>query len=218
MKTQSKFIAGIVAASVSMAAIAPAAFAQDAVTTDTTQATQTAETGTLKIPAVGKVILNDIRSARVALFDGEIDAAKGIIGQAASYFGDKSAEYAIKLSDDDGFGLPVDSGIGFAEGFEPTQEHAPVIAKAGEHIQMGDHAGAIKTMSDAGIELSVQTVVVPFQSTVDNLEQAILDLDAGEVHKANMLLKSIETSIAVETFKTDAVPHQGYPLNEILPG
>ncbi len=198
--------------------IGASAIAQTAVA-DTTPKTETEEVvkaNSLKIPAIGGTLLNDVRKARMALFDGQLDTASGILEQATSYLGDETAKFAIKSGDE--YGIPVDSGLSFAEDFTPAKAHAPAIAQAGEHVAQGDIDGAIQVMTDAGIGLDVKMVVVPFKATVDALEQATQDISAGEIHKANMLLKSIETSVTVDDFKPGQLPHQGYSLSEILGG
>lgn len=199
-------------------AIGAGAIAQTAVADDTAKpaAEETAKASSIKIPAVGGTLLNDVRHARMALFDGQAETASGILSQATSYLGDDTAKYAIKT--DGGYAIPVDSGVSFADGFTPTQDHAPAIAQAGQHMQQGDIDGAIETMTNAGVDLDVKMVVVPYKTTVDALEKAIEDIGAGDIHKANMVLKSIETSVKVDDFKPGHLPHQGYKLSEILGG
>lgn len=219
MKTNTKLISAVVAATLGLGTIAPIAYAEGTTTDTTTTATQDAGdqimVGKIAVPAIGITLLNDVHQARVAMFDGQIDAASGAVAQAASYLGEPAAKFAIKLSDGT-FALPIDSGLNFAEGFTPDQSHAAVINAAGEMLQKGDATGAIKTMRDAGIELAVNVVVVPFKATVDALETVVTDLEAEHVHKANMLLKSVETSPKVVSFSPDKLPKQGYALDEIF--
>ncbi len=213
MKSNVKILA--LAVAIGAGVVAQTAVADTAPKTEA-GAEEVVKASSLKIPAVGGTLLTDVRKARMALFDGQLDTASGILGQATSYLGDETAKYAIKTGD--GYGIPVDSGVSFADDFTPTEDHAGAIAQAGEHVEQGDIDGAIMAMTDAGIDLEVKMVVVPYKATLDALEQAIQDIDAGQIHKANMLLKSIETSVTVDGFKPGHLPHQGYSLSEILGG
>lgn len=212
----------VLATAIAAGCLAQAAQAETAAkptTTPTTTPTAKAEAShaaSIKIPAIGMTLLNDVRNARMALFDGQTEAAAGILGKATSYMGGKTADYAIQLKD--GYGLPLDSGLGFSEGFVPTKAHAHAISQAGKHMQAGEVARGLKAMADAGVKLEVKMVVVPYKATVDALEKALQDISAGAFHKANMELKSIETSVQVNAFTPGNLPHQGYALSDILAG
>ncbi|WP_371168872.1 YfdX family protein [Aliiroseovarius sp. 2305UL8-7] len=216
MKINSKFITAVVATSIGLGAIGQVALADTGTSTNATTEVTKMTAGELAVPAIGVTLMTDVHKARVAMFDGQIDAASAVLAQATSYLGDDAAKFAIKLPGDSGYGLPVDGGLSFAEGFTPTQDHAGTINAAGELMQKGDQNAAIKMMTDAGIKLAMNVVVVPYKSTVDGLEKAVVDLDGGEIHSANMTLKSIETSPEVVSYAPDALPKQGYALDEIF--
>ena len=217
MKSNTKFIAAVVAAAVSTTMIAQIANATAAVKTETEQAGEL-KTSVVKIPETGKIILDGVHGARLALFDGNVDTAKDLISDAEGRFDEHTAKFALKLAGDNSFAIPVDSGLQFADGFQPTEIHAEAITLAGGHIQDGNMDKAVKVMTDAGVKLDVKVVVLPVEAAAANLKQALADIDAGNIHQANMALKAVESSIVVEDYQPGALPAQGYPLNEILPG
>ncbi|WP_299842925.1 YfdX family protein [uncultured Roseovarius sp.] len=219
MKPNSSFIAALVAASVGLTAIAQ--ITQAGTTTLTTsEVSQSGEVrqSSIKIPANGTHILDGVHGARLALFDGNLDMAKEMISGASDQFDDHAAKFAIKLAENDGYAIPVDSGIQFAEGFEPDETHGAAIEEAGAHIRSGDVDSAVTAMTGAGIDLDIRLVVLPVETAAANLKQALADIERGEIHKANMALKAVETSIVIEDYKPGALPAQGYPLTEILQG
>ncbi|KIC39045.1 hypothetical protein RA27_17980 [Ruegeria sp. ANG-R] len=217
MKPNSKFVAAVVAAALATTGVAQIASAASETAAETEQATQVAGQS-IQIPENGKHILDGVRAARLALFDGNIDLAKEMIAASHDQINDRAAEYAVKLDANGGFALPVDSGLQFKDGFQPTDQHAPVINEAGALIQNGQVDEAISVMNDAGIELDIKVVMLPVGKAASQLDQAIADIEAGQIHKANMALKSVETSIEVQDYQPGGLPAQGYPLSEILTG
>ncbi|WP_306112660.1 MULTISPECIES: YfdX family protein [unclassified Roseovarius] len=219
MKPNSTLLAVLIAASTGIAVVAQGV--QAGTTTVTSSETETpgeVASSTLRIPASGTHILDGEHGARLALFDGNLDLAKEMISGASDQFHDHMANFAIRLSDAKMFVIPVDSGLQFAEGFEPNEAHSGVIEEAGVHIRSGDVDRAVDVMTGAGIELDVRVVALPVETAIANLKQALTDIEAGEIHKANMALKAVETSIVIEDYKPGALPAQSYPLAEILQG
>lgn len=214
MKTNSKVVGALIAVAMGAGAFAQVANATTATETNEAQTVS----NTILVPATGITILDGVHRARVALFDGNIDAAKELITGASEKFDDHAAKYVLKMPGDAGYGIPVDSGLQFAEGFQPTNAHTPAIAEAGQHAQNGDVETAVTIMTEAGIDLDVKVVVLPVATVTAQLKQALADIEAGHFHKANMALKAVETSVVVEDYKPDALPTQGYALDEILQG
>jgi len=170
----------------------------------------------VKIPGGAKAVLKQVRSARLALFEGQPQAAKDLVAAARAGINDSLAKFAVKLGEKKGYGIPFDSSIEFSEQFKPTPEHRTVIAQAGQHIRQGNSADAVKMMSKAGIDLVVKLAVIPTGATVAKLDKAKTDIAEKRFYEANMALKSIESSIKVEAYNPAKLPKQGYPLKSIL--
>lgn len=217
MTSQPKIIVAVVAAAIGAAAIAQVANANSATNTETEAATEVQAMG-INIPATGFTILEGAHNARLALFEGDVDVAKKLIADASSKFDERAAEIAMKITGQDGFAIPVDSGLQFAQGFEPTEEHAPAITQAGALIQQGELNAAVKVMSDAGIKMDYKVAILPVEMATVNLDQALADINAGQLQKADLALEAVGASVLIEDYTPDALPHQGYPLTEILRG
>ncbi|WP_196223503.1 YfdX family protein [Roseibium sp. RKSG952] len=217
MKANTKSVATIVALALATTSLSQIAFAETEVSSETETGGEV-ETQHIRIPATGKLILDGVRAARLALFDGNLDQAKEIVSASRGAIDEHAAKFSVHLSDSKGYALPVDSGLKFSDGFEPTDQHGASITQAGVMIQEGRVDEAIKVMSKAGVELDVAVVMLPVGATATHLEQALTDIEAGQIHKANMALKAVETSTVIQDFKPGNLPAQGYPLADILPG
>lgn len=214
MKTASTKIAlaltGILAAgSVSGLALA----AQSKAATQESAAVYVIES--IKIPGHAKSVLSDTRAARVALFEGQTDAAIDLVQKALDTFDAGVADYAVELDDDAGFGIPVDSSVEFNEGFQPTESNAKVINQAGQLAQQGDSQAAVKTMIEGGIELDFKYAMLPVAPTVVSLNNALDDLQDGSFYEANIALKAIETSLVIEDYGVADTPKQGFAWETI---
>ncbi|WP_261841326.1 YfdX family protein [Aliamphritea ceti] len=169
----------------------------------------------IKIPGHAKSVLADTRAARVALFEGQTDAAIDLVQKALDTFDAGVADYAVELDDDSGFGIPVDSSVEFNEGFQPTDADAKVINQAGQLAQKGDSKAAVKTMIEGGIELDFKYAMLPVAPTVVSLNNALDDLQDGSFYEANIALKAIETSLVIEDYGVADTPKQGFAWETI---
>lgn len=169
----------------------------------------------LKISGHGKAVISDVRSARVALFEGQVDAALDLVKKARDVFDYTVVNYAVKLTSSDGYGVPVDRSITLAEGFKPTKEHAEIINKAGSLAQQGKTEQAITLMKESGIDLDIQYALLPVLKNISNLEKAISDINDEKFYEANMMLKAIEASVIFEELNVEEIPQQGYQLKDI---
>lgn len=169
----------------------------------------------IQISGSARTILTNVHNARVALFEGQDQAAMQIVEKANAAFKDDVTKNSIKLEGDKGYGVPVDYSIEFAEDFKPTPDNAAVIAKAGHEAKSGNTPAAVKIMRGAGIELSIKYAMLPAADTVEKLDKVMSDLKEKKFYEANLALKSIETSVFVEDFEIDAAPEQGHDLTKI---
>ena len=169
----------------------------------------------IKIPGHAKSVLSDTRAARVALFEGQTDAAIDLVQKALDTFDAGVADYAVELDDDSGFGIPVDSSVEFNEGFQPTDTDAKVINQAGQLAQKGDSQAAVKAMIEGGIELDFKYAMLPVASTVVSLNNALGDLQSGSFYEANIALKAIETSLVIEDYGVADTSKQGFAWETI---
>lgn len=167
----------------------------------------------IEISEVGRNAVTGMHYARQALSQGDSETAKDILNGVADLFSDSDAELTVKTAS--GYYLPIDQGVGLAEGFTPTEEHEQVFSKARALLSSGDFDGVISTFNEAGVDVVAQLAVLPYSSTVDGLKQALADLDAGELDKVGSDLDQILSAVKVESYAPGALPEQGYTASEI---
>ena len=219
MKTTSKAVAMLLATSI--AAAAPLVSLAQAESGHTAPITteQAAKPVMLKASAGALSAMNEIRNARLALFEGDTDSARTFVKTALEGVQGDMGSYLIKDSGqkaEDSYLLPFDSSIGVSEHFVLADHHSPALQAAGSHMNNGDKDSAIQVLVEADIDVTTQAAMLPAAETVDNLKAAVNDLDSGKFYEANLVLQSIEKSVAVKTFAASELPQQGYDANEVL--
>ena len=215
MKLSKTFKAAVIAAAVGATGAASFARAETAVPAATT-ADQVQTTQDVLISGTGRNVIAGIGYAKAAIADGETDAAKEILTEVTGLFGDQDGQVMMKT--DDGYALPLDTALSVAEGFTPTEAHGVAFQKAQAMMQNGNVDEVITTLTNAGVDLVAQVMLLPYTPTVDTLQQAVADLDAGKLDAAQTALDAIPASVHVATFETDALPTQGYDMTEVHQG
>lgn len=205
MNTSTKAVALMFAGTLSLSTLYGIANAKQAATT----ANKTYVFDSITVPDQARTVLSNVRNARIALFDGKTDAAADLVKKAQSGLDKSVSEFAIKI-DSKGYGVPVDSSISFAEGFEPDDAKKKIIEAAGELAKQGKPKDAYKKMLNSGVALDFKYAVLPMKSTLASLEKAQKQLQSDDFYAANLALKAIETSIVVEQFGAAETPKQGY--------
>lgn len=216
MFSRSKVPAVLMAVILGTSALSPLAMAEEVVSTSAVQSDGVVKTSSLDISPVGKDVLTSIYNARLAIFDGKVDDAKKMISDASDKLNKDLTKFLVKQ--DQAVVLPVDSGIRFKDGYTPDKDHAQVLAEAGKLINNGQVETAVDNMVKAGIELNIQVAMLPYQQALTGLTEAQKDISAGHVQKANMTLKSIETSVSVADFQPGQMPSQGVSASDIKSG
>lgn len=175
----------------------------------------TQNTQLVQVSSEAQVIVSNIQNARLALFDGQVDAAKDLVKKARAEFKNGLEQYAIKDAKA-GYVIPLQSGVVFAEGFQPNEKHMPAITEAGEVLRNGDMVKAVNIMTKAGVDLNVATMVIPVKSTMSGLDKALKNLDNGDYYAANLTLKTIESALDLRSYNTGDLPQQGYAVTDVM--
>lgn len=170
---------------------------------------------TINISGHAKAVVSDVRNARFALFDGQTDAALELVKKSREVLDKAILGHALKADAAGDYVIPLDRSVTLAEGFKPTEELELVIRKAGAMAQHGQVDEAITLMKESGVDLNVHYVLLPVMKTIDNLDSAIKNIKDGQFYEANMKLKAIELSIAVEDLNVEEIPKQGYSPESI---
>ena len=210
------------------------------------------------VDEAGKAV-REVHRARIALFEGNTDAAAKLVSAATDNLGkargsiahsalmlpdrsastrgdakdiskdgaksDNGAMAAASSKDGESGGeasgaheswLPIETGVALAEGFVPAEQHQGALDQAGQQMSAGDQKAAVESLRLADIEVAVSAVVVPFESSLQHVEDAERLIGEQKYFEANLALKAVEDAITVETWNAAAIPVQG--TAQAMPG
>ncbi|MEC9196646.1 MAG: YfdX family protein [Pseudomonadota bacterium] len=154
-------------------------------------------------------------AARLALFNNDIEAAKGRLAEARAEFlkAEKSLDDLTIGDTEDPTNaaryLPFDMSMAVSENFKATKENTQALERAYGLMQTGSPDDAIEVLRVASIDMNVSTAMLPIVEASAQFEKAQTLVDEGKYFEANLALKAVEDSIIVQTFSIDAIPQQG---------
>ncbi|KNG94596.1 YfdX family protein [Pseudaestuariivita atlantica] len=173
------------------------------------------QTEMLKTADHALVAITHARAARLALFDDDVETAKGRVAEARAEFiesekelndltiGDTEApEGAVRY-------LPFDMSMSLSETFEGTEVNKQALEKFYGLMQSGSPDDAVEVLRLAEIEVNVTAALLPITEASDLLLKAQTLIDEGKYFEANLALKAMEDAVIVRSFSIDAIPEQG---------
>ena len=193
--------------------------------------------------------IREIHQARLALFEGQTDAASKLVSSASDNLGaahDSLAQHALKMSDakgstkampgkdasggSNGSGnqsaqaktgdeayVPIETSVSLAEGFVPAEQHKGALDQAGKQMSQGDQKGAVESLRLADIDVAVSAVVLPVNSSIQHVKDAVKLMGEQKYFEANLALKAVEDSVSVETWNAAGIPVQGTTASDSAP-
>jgi hypothetical protein len=202
-----------------------------ATTNQAADATQNANKEFGKLSADGRKAFQNVRLARLAIFDGHADQAKKYVDEAkASIAKAKTddtafmkAEAALKppagvaqrtatqgdkpmQSTTPTAWLPVDGGLSLGEDFVATPAKAAGVAKANDQLKKGDHKQAMETLKLAEINVAFVMEVAPLDKTISGIDTAAQLLDSGKYYEGNQALKGVEDGLRLDVADVSSGP------------
>ena len=195
-------------------------------------AQQTADRDFGKVSNDGFNAFRDVRSARLAIFDGKPEQAQKEIKAAATSLQKASTDDSVfvraeaDLKTPKGMTqptsttasatsgaiqwLPVDGTMTIGEDYVNSPQKAAGVAKANAQLKSGDHAHALETLKLAGVDVSFDTAVAPLQKSIAGVNQAEQLADAGKYYEANQALKGVQDGIRFDEQDLLAVPRTNH--------
>ncbi len=170
-----------------------------------------------KVSKEAGLAMQDVRFARVALFEGdtkdavqyveeakkklaaaEKDAPKLVVMvKSEEKIGDKTVA-SHKASETAEF-VPINAWLVLSEDFVPSPEKAKKIKEANEHLKKGEGAKAVEVLRTADIGVSVTRVLLPLKLAIDNVNGALQLMKDHDYYEANLTLKGAEDSAITDT-------------------
>ena len=157
--------------------------------------------------------MREVRAARLALFDGNTDAAGQMVTSASTDMtAAQSAEKAYGIASKSGTPgtvyLPIDTSIALGEGFTVTPDTQSQVKAANDQMAKGNAKAAAETLKAANIDVSVSVAMVPASLAMTHLQDAAGLVKDGKYYEANLALKAVEDMVVVDTWGLSDVPQQ----------
>jgi hypothetical protein len=206
----------------SVLTLAQAATTTSAVTPATAAHASDSTDAVLQFSQAGHDAFDNIRMARIDLFNGRTDTAMKELKAAQVSLITAKAEaptFVTKMQTQemgkvvgttkDTFtadAVPVGGDLVLADNFQMTEQHKPVLAKANAQLAKGDKKAAVEVLKAGDIDVSYNRQWLPISSAEKNLDKAIHLATAKKYYDANLALKSIEDGVQVDSVSFDEPP------------
>ncbi|MBS0849377.1 YfdX family protein [Citrobacter sp. JGM124] len=184
------------------AALSTVPFLVSAQETSTVAQQQAAET--LKISEQGFTAVQDVRLARLAIFQGVPEHAVKLTENAAKLLTDDSIDWKKFATTNKNAALigdqyiAIDGTVGISENFISTPEKQAAIKKANEQLSQGDKKSAMETLRLADISVTQKLYLLPLKHSQIAVAEAQNLLKEKKYYEANLALKAIEDSVLVD--------------------
>ncbi|ASJ75674.1 YfdX family protein [Granulosicoccus antarcticus] len=159
--------------------------------------------------------LQEIRGARMAIFNGSPEQAVKLTGEARTDLAaanDSMQENALatqKKVDDNETYIPFDTSMSLAEGFVPDEAKQAALTKANEHLAKGEKQHAVEALKLGNIDVAVSAAMIPASNSLKHVDEAVKLLNEKKYYEANLALKAVEDSVLIETYDINSIPVQG---------
>jgi len=216
----------VLATALLLAATAGPALAQtskDAAAKATTTAKANAEErDVMKLSQDGFQAMHSVRAARLAIFDGNPQAARDLLAAAKTSLQAASKEAPVFMVDvktgmngkivadatsvDKADVVPIDGQIVLADSFIDTPAKKAHIDKADQQIAAGRKKDAIDELKLAEVDASFSRVLMPLQATARHIDEASKLVDNKKYYEANLALKAAEDGLRTDSITLSEVP------------
>ena len=160
-----------------------------------------------KVSQKGFAAMQTIHAARLAIFNGEPDAAKEMLGRANGLMKEMAEDnhnYEAKEGQ-----VPINGSITLAESFVPNEKHASYLAKANEHFQKGQKTEGMEQLRQGEIAVNFARVLMPFEATSKKLTEAIELANQSKYYQTNLALKAAEEGMDFDSISLFKAPAEG---------
>ncbi|WP_339112357.1 YfdX family protein [Thioclava sp. GXIMD2076] len=214
MDCKTRFVsAALIGSLISATAIAPV-FAEEAQTPDLEKIEQKSATDAdlVKLSKNAALSMHAVRGARLAMFDGQKEAAGKMIDGALTYMQKAEASdskgIAPMNTTQPGDYVPFDLAMNVGADFSVTKQNEHQIEAAQTMAANGDQLGAAKLLKASDVSVGLSSALIPADLATEQLKDAQDAYKAGDMDKANMALKAVEESVVFQNVNYTEIPDQ----------
>ncbi|MEN3794157.1 YfdX family protein [Fulvimarina sp. MAC3] len=102
--------------------------------------------------------------------------------------------------------LPIDGQVMLGADYQVSDANAKALQDANKAMKNGDMKTANEQLKLAGVDVSFAVALVPLDQTMQDVQQAQSDLNAGKFYEANLDLKKVQDSIVIAEADAIGVP------------
>lgn len=160
----------------------------------------------------------ELGAARIAIFQGNTDAAKALVkdahGELKTVAAQAPKDFPNGAPTADGKGkgnpdlIPIDGQMAIADDMVLTPDKTAKVKEANEHLKNGDTAKAMDTLKQGAIDVAFTRVLMPLKETNVHADAAATLLDQGKYYEANLALKAAQDLLRTDTVAFGDTPAQ----------
>ena len=190
----------------------------------------TADHDFTKLSTEGLKAFQDVRLARIAIFDGQTKQAKTYVDEAKTAIAKaKTDDTAFTKAESDlktppamakpgadkvtpsatpVAWIPVDGSLTLDEDYTATPDKAKGVATANEKLKQGQSKDAMEALKLAQINAVFVTELAPMESTMNGIDKAAQLVDSGQYYQGNQALKGVEDGIRFDAIDMTSAPKE----------
>lgn len=187
----------------------------------TDQVTEASKSGAvslkLRLSQDGHNAMRDIRATRIAISNGDTEGAKTFVEQVEADLAkvEKEEDVAMGMAPtgESGNLIAIDRQLVVVGNLVATPKRTLHVAGDNQNIEEGEHDNAIRSLTQANVEIGFTRILMPLDKTEAHVDYAADLIRAGSLSEANMALKAAEDGLKVETIMLAETPTANITAN-----
>jgi len=153
--------------------------------------------------------MRDLHEARVAIFNGDMDAARTHVDAAQTRINaavDEAQTYAtdVKKADQDDWYIPYDTSLAVMDTFLPDNAKADRNkTKTAMHAKRPEQMNQQEQFKLNEEDISVSAGLVPVKFAQEHINRASDLISKGDYFQANLALKAVDDAVVIQTYAVD---------------
>jgi len=162
----------------------------------------------LTVSQDGYQVMQNVRAARLALFNGDTDGARKFIDKAQHSLdkaGSDDKALRARAGGDPNL-ISIDGDLVVSHDYALTPEKKQHLAVGRDHLKAGRHDKAIEELKLADVDVGYSRLLMPLRQTRQHVAEAARLIAAQKYFDANLALKDAEDGMSVDTVSVVELP------------